>query len=79
MMDDIIKDILIDTRPEYDFETDNDFLEAGMLDSFDVITIVTELEEKFAVLIDGEDIIPENFSSIEAIRHLVEKSTALSA
>lgn len=69
-----IKEILIDTRPEYDFIEKVNFIESGMLDSFDVITLVTELEEVFDIQIDGEDILPENFSGIDAIAVLVEKS-----
>ena len=74
---DKIRDILVDTRPEYDFLEDTDFIEAGMLDSFDVITLVTELEEEFNIQIDGVDIIPENFASIEAIKNLITKSGGL--
>jgi acyl carrier protein len=69
-----IREILIDTRPEYDFLEEVDFIEAGMLDSFDVITLVTELEEQFDIQIDGEDIVPENFSSINAIKDLILKN-----
>ena len=47
-----------------------------MLDSFDVLTLVTDLEEKFGVKIDGGDILPENFGSIEAIENLIVKSDA---
>ena len=47
-----------------------------MLDSFDVLTLVTDLEEKFGVKIDGGDILPENFGSIEAIENLIVKSGA---
>ncbi len=61
-------------RPEYDFSTSQDFISDGMLDSFDVVTLVSELEEKFSIAIDGEDIIPENFSSVDRIANLVEKS-----
>ena len=42
-------------RPEYDFSTSQDFISDGMLDSFDVVTLVSELEEKFSIAIDGED------------------------
>ena len=73
-MMDAIRDILIETRPEYDFLEDINFIEAGMLDSLDVITIVSEIEEKFHIQIDGAEIIPENFSSINAIKELIIKS-----
>jgi acyl carrier protein len=69
-----ILEILVDIRPEYDFLENVDFIEAGMIDSFDVITLVTELEESFSIRIDGADIIPENFCSINAIKELVIKS-----
>ena len=69
-----IREILIDTRPEYDFLDDVDFIESGMLDSFDVLTLVTELEEKFNICIDGSNILPENFCSIKAIENLIVKS-----
>jgi len=69
-----IREILVDIRPEYDFLEDIDFIEAGMLDSFDIITLVTDLEENFDIRIDGSDILPENFCSIKAIENLVIKS-----
>ncbi|MGJ0373029.1 acyl carrier protein [Aliarcobacter cryaerophilus] len=71
---DKIREILIDTRPEYDFLEEVDFIESGMLDSFDVLTLVTELEEKFNIRINGSDILPENFCSIKAIENLIVKS-----
>lgn len=75
-MQDKIREILVDIRPEYDFLEDEDFIEAGMLDSFDVLTLVTDLEEKFNIKIDGSDILPENFGSINAIKDLLIKSGA---
>ena len=71
---DKIREILIDTRPEYNFLEEIDFIETGMLDSFDVITLVTEIEEEFNIQIDGAEIIPENFSSIKTIEKLIIKS-----
>lgn len=71
-----IREILVDIRPEYDFSGDENFIESGMLDSFDVLTLVADLEEKFGVKIDGGDILPENFGSIEAIENLIVKSDA---
>ena len=71
-----IREILVDIRPEYDFAGDENFVESVMLDSFDVLTLVTDLEEKFGVKIDGGDILPENFGSIEAIENLIVKSGA---
>lgn len=73
-MEDRILNILNSIRPEFDFTTSVDFIEDGMLDSFDVVSLVTELEEAFEVSIDGEDILPENFNSVESIAELVLKN-----
>ena len=72
MKQDII-DILTGLRPEFDFSQELDFIEEGMLDSFDIIALVTTLEEKFKTSIDGMDVLPENFASVEKIESLIKK------
>ena len=69
--------ILQEIRPEFDFRTSNDFIEDGFLDSFDVVTLVAELENRFEILIDALDILPENFYSVEAIADIVEKNSGV--
>ena len=75
MREQIIK-ILTDLRPEFDFTTDVDFIEEGMLDSFDVINLVSDLDSTFGISIDGVDIVPENFSSLDSIEALLKKNGA---
>lgn len=76
MKEKIIK-ILIELRPEFDFSQEGiDFIEEGMLDSFDMVTLVSELDQTFGISIDGIDILPENFSSVDAIVKLLEKNGA---
>jgi len=74
MMRKQIIEILTEIRPEFDFNQDVDFIQAGMLDSFDVITLVNTMDEKFGISIDGVDVLPENFSSVERIETLLEKN-----
>lgn len=69
-----IYEILAELRPEFDFKTSEDFIEDGLLDSFDIVSLVTELEKVFDVLIDALDIVPENFDSVNAIADLIKKS-----
>lgn len=69
-----ILSILSDLRPEFDFSESENYIEDGYLDSFDVVTLVSELEEKFGILIDALDILPENFANAAAIAALVKKS-----
>ncbi len=69
-----IQNMLEDIKPEQDFENSEDYIEDGLLDSFDVISLVDMIEEEFGVLIDGLDIVPENFVSIKAIIELIDRS-----
>jgi acyl carrier protein len=64
--------ILSGIRPEFDFNQSINFIEAGMLDSFDIVRLVTELDQEFGISIDGMDILSENFASIEKIITLLK-------
>lgn len=67
--------ILTEIRPEFDFTDESlDFIEEGMIDSFDVVTLVDALDTEFNIVIDGVDIVPENFSSIDTIANLLIKN-----
>lgn len=69
-----IRAILDELRPEFDFAKDVNFIEEGMLDSFDVVSLVSSLDETFGISINGMDILPDNFSSIENIIALLKKN-----
>lgn len=69
-----IVEILKEIRPEFEFEGVENFFEEGMLDSFDLMTLVSTLESRFGVKIDGTDILPENFANVEAIAALLERT-----
>ena len=67
-------EILSNLRPEFDFtEADINFIEQGMLDSFDIVTLVDELNTEFNILIEGMDILPENFATLDSIVALLKK------
>ena len=72
-MKDKIIQILTDIRSEFDFNQNVNFIEYGLLDSFDIVTLVTALDEEYNISIEGKDIIPENFSSVYAILNLLSK------
>ena len=69
-----IYEILTELRPEFDFHTSNNFIDTGMLDSFDLVSLVSELDEIYGISIDGLDIVPENFSSVQAITDIIRKN-----
>lgn len=70
---DTILGMLAQIRPEFDYTESENFIEDGMLDSFDIITLTNMIEEKYSIRIDGLDIVPENYSSVEAIAGLIKK------
>jgi len=71
-----ILSVLKFARPDCDFENSLDYIEDGYLDSFDIIMIISELDKLFDISILGEDIVPENFSSVESLSKLVLKYLA---
>ena len=69
-----VAEILKEIRPEFDFAASRDFIADGMLDSFDVVTLVAMLDKNFGISIQGVDIVPENFKNYEMIEALLRKS-----
>jgi len=69
-----VAEILKEIRPEFDFAASKDFIADGMLDSFDVVTLVAMLDKNFGISIQGVDIVPENFKNHEMIEALLRKS-----
>lgn len=65
--------ILKEIRPDVDFEKETKLIDDSILDSFDIISIVGELNEHYDIEIDVEDLEPDNFNTAEAIFALVTK------
>lgn len=66
-------EILSELHPEVDFENNEELIDDGVLDSLDIVTIVTEIDAEFGVTIPAEEIIPENFNSAKALMALITK------
>ena len=66
-------EILSDLHPDVDFETEDRLIDDKILDSFDIISIISEVADQFDVTISAEYIVPENFNSVDAIEALVSK------
>ena len=66
-------EILSELHPEVDFETTEDLIDDGILDSLDIVTLITEINDRLDVSIPPEEIIPENFNSAKALFELIEK------
>ena len=65
--------ILKELRPDVSFETETSLIDGGILDSFDIVTIISEINTEYDVAIPAEEIIPENFNSAEALYDLIER------
>lgn len=72
-MEERILEILQEIRSDIDFEKEENLVDDGILESFDVIQIVTTLMDEFDIFIDADDIEPENLNSFKAICALVEQ------
>ena len=66
-------EILEDLHPDVDFTTEESLIDDGILDSLDIVTLITEINDKFDISIPAEEIIPENFNSAKALMALIEK------
>ena len=65
--------ILQEIRPDVDFENETALIDDGILDSFDVVSIISELDDAFDVQIRITELDPENFNSVESIWELIQK------
>ncbi len=66
--------ILMDINPDIDYEKEISLVDDGLFDSLEVMTIVTEIEDRFHIDIDPDDVIAENFNSVEKILKIIEKN-----
>ena len=70
-MEDLLE-ILNDLHPEVDFEVEEHLIDDGILDSLDIVNLISEISEVFDVSITAKDIMPENFNSAKALYSLIQ-------
>ena len=71
-MDELLS-ILRELHPDVDFETCDTLIDDKILDSFDIVTLVAEIDSAFDVAIPAEELLPENFNSAKALYALIER------
>ena len=71
-LDDIIE-ILQDVVEDVDYENETALVDNRILDSFDILSIISALNDEFDVSIPAKDVIPENFNSAAAMRDLIQR------
>lgn len=68
-----LMEILCRTCPAIDFDNEDSLIDDGILDSLDLVTLVTALMDEYDIEISVDDLLPENFNSAEAILALIEQ------
>ena len=68
-----ILEILKDVRPDVDFETETGLISGEVLESLDLLTVITMLQDELEIEIDGQEISVENFDSLDAIVRMAER------
>ena len=69
-------EILEEVRSDVDFSAETALIDDGVLDSFDIVTIIGEINEEFDVEITAIELVPENFNSVDAMLQLIQSSAA---
>lgn len=68
-----LMDILKELKPEVNFEVETALIDDAILDSFDLVSLVGEMNDVFDIEISFDDIEPENFNSVAGMLELIEK------
>ena len=71
-MEERILEICLEVCPNVDFENETALIDDEILESFDIISIVTNLMDEFDIFIDADDIEPENLNSLDGIIEMVK-------
>lgn len=66
-------EILEEIKPGVDFNNSKNMIEEGLIDSFDIITIITAINSEFDIDFTVADIMPENFETVETLYNTIER------
>lgn len=68
-----LMEILSNLHPDIDFETEERLVDDKILDSFDIVSLIAEINEAYDIAITAKDILPENFNSAKSLYALIQK------
>lgn len=72
-MEEKLLEILNEINPEVDYENETAIIDDGLLDSFDIVSLVSELNDTFDINITVVDLVPENFNTFSAMAALIKR------
>ncbi len=68
-----VREVLEENFPEIDFDSSDELVDDGIIDSLSIVGMISALSEEFGVTFPYEEIVPENFNSLESIAELIER------
>lgn len=71
-MDELLN-ILKEAKPDVDFASEKNLVDGSILDSFDIVQLVMQLNDAFDIEIGAEDITPDNFNSAESMWNMIQR------
>ena len=75
-MIDRVRSIITEFKPEYDFNSSDNFVVDGYLDSLDIIELLSVLEKEFGIKFNGDDVKVEHFISFQSLTDLIDSKTS---
>ncbi|WP_416325217.1 acyl carrier protein [[Eubacterium] hominis] len=66
-------EILEEVNPDVDYRTCKTLIDDGLLDSFAILEIVSEINDEFDVEVSAPDIVPDNFNSADALWEMIKR------
>ena len=70
---DTLIEILESIHPDVNYEKETGLIDKKILDSFDIITLISEINDEFDIAIPAEEIIPDNFNSAAKLYELIQR------
>ena len=68
-----VREVLEENFPDIDFESSDELVDDGIIDSLSIVGMISALSDEFDVELPYEEIVPENFNSLDSIAELIEK------
>ncbi len=65
--------ILKSIKPGVDFENSENMIEEGLIDSFDIVTIIAKINEEYDIEFEVSEIVPENFATVKTLYETIER------
>ena len=70
---DELMEILMEIDPDVDYENETQLIDGKVLDSFSIVSLISEISDDFGIEISPKYLVPENFNSVQAMWAMIQK------